>query len=283
MVGTQRRSQRVASLAAAAAAAKEEKNAKKEDNKKAKEDKKEKETVVKKASSTSKAKASAKAPVKAKVESSSKKNMASEKATEDANKATEDTTKATEDAAKTTEDAAKTTKKDDNEVVPTTAREQELPTPAAVEGPSEAAESSTTATNTAASSDQVVVSIEACKQWGAFKTRANKIAHAIGNKARVQINKEKVSIIVLCEKLGMIGVVVGVLYRVADVGGCDCSRLQYSASLSPPFQPGRGNFVVRVSGVDHPIVELLGMKRPFPLLKALDIEEVKQKILKALE
>ena len=47
-------------------------------------------------------------------------------------------------------------------------------------------------------------------------------------------------------------------------------------------QPGRGNFVVRVSGVDKPIVELLGLKRPFPPLKALDMEDVSNKVLAAL-
>lgn len=49
------------------------------------------------------------------------------------------------------------------------------------------------------------------------------------------------------------------------------------------LQPGRGNFVVRVDGVDQPIVELLGMKRPFPPLKALDMDDVNEKILSALE
>ena len=32
-----------------------------------------------------------------------------------------------------------------------------------------------------------LVSVEACKQWSAFKTRANKIATAVGDKARVEI------------------------------------------------------------------------------------------------
>lgn len=36
------------------------------------------------------------------------------------------------------------------------------------------------------------VEVEACKQWGAFKTRANKILQAVGKKAVVEINKEKV-------------------------------------------------------------------------------------------
>jgi translation initiation factor 1 (eIF-1/SUI1) len=48
-------------------------------------------------------------------------------------------------------------------------------------------------------------------------------------------------------------------------------------------KPGKGNFVVRVSGVDEPIVELTAMKRPFPALKALDMDEVSRKVLTALE
>lgn len=46
-------------------------------------------------------------------------------------------------------------------------------------------------------------------------------------------------------------------------------------------KPGRGNFVVRVHG--KPVVELLAMKRPFPPLKALDMDEVAEKVLKAIE
>lgn len=38
----------------------------------------------------------------------------------------------------------------------------------------------------------VVVTIEACKQWGAFKSRAAKIEKAVGKKATVKINEEKV-------------------------------------------------------------------------------------------
>jgi hypothetical protein len=48
-------------------------------------------------------------------------------------------------------------------------------------------------------------------------------------------------------------------------------------------KPGRGNFVVTIKGVDGPIVSLLGMKRPFPALKALDMDEINGKILEALE
>jgi translation initiation factor 1 (eIF-1/SUI1) len=87
-------------------------------------------------------------------------------------------------------------------------------------------------------SGKKVVTIEACKQWGAFKSRAAKIQKAVGKKATVEINKEK---------------------------------------------PGRGNFVVRVSGVEEPIVELLSLKRPFPPLKALDMEEISNKVISAIE
>jgi hypothetical protein len=46
-------------------------------------------------------------------------------------------------------------------------------------------------------------------------------------------------------------------------------------------KPGKGNFVVRVGG--QKVVELLGMSRPFPPLKALNMEEVCANVLKALE
>lgn len=83
----------------------------------------------------------------------------------------------------------------------------------------------------------LIVSIEACKQWGAFKSRATKIETAVKSKATVEINKEK---------------------------------------------PGKGNFIVRVSGKAEPIVELLGMSRPFSALKALDMDDVVAKVLAAL-
>jgi hypothetical protein len=47
--------------------------------------------------------------------------------------------------------------------------------------------------------------------------------------------------------------------------------------------PGKGNFVVRVQGVDEPIIELLGLKRPFPSLKALDMDDLCQQVLTALK
>ena len=47
-------------------------------------------------------------------------------------------------------------------------------------------------------------------------------------------------------------------------------------------KPEKGNFVVRVEGVEKPIVELIGMKRPFPALKSLDMEEVVENVLGAL-
>lgn len=83
-----------------------------------------------------------------------------------------------------------------------------------------------------------IVFVEASKECNAFKTRANKIAEAVGSKAKVLINQEK---------------------------------------------PGKGNFVIRVSGVDEPIIELKAMKRPFPPLKALDMDELAKKVLSALE
>lgn len=82
-----------------------------------------------------------------------------------------------------------------------------------------------------------IVSIEACKSWGAFRSRAKKILDAVGSKATVEVNKEK---------------------------------------------PGKGDFIVTVSGVEEPIVELKALKRPFPALKALDMNEVVQNVIKAL-
>jgi DUF917 family protein len=61
---------------------------------------------------------------------------------------------------------------------------------------------------------------------------------------------------------------------VQAVGG------QAAVSINPE-KPGRGNFVVRVNGI--PVVELLAMKRPFPELKALDMDEVSQKVLSMIQ
>jgi len=47
-------------------------------------------------------------------------------------------------------------------------------------------------------------------------------------------------------------------------------------------KPGKGNFIVTVSGVGEPIVELTAMKRPFPALKGLDMDVVLENVLKAL-
>eukprot|EP00585_Thalassiosira_rotula_P010885 CAMPEP_0196142122 /NCGR_PEP_ID=MMETSP0910-20130528/11074_1 /TAXON_ID=49265 /ORGANISM="Thalassiosira rotula, Strain GSO102" /LENGTH=137 /DNA_ID=CAMNT_0041403389 /DNA_START=42 /DNA_END=455 /DNA_ORIENTATION=+ len=48
-------------------------------------------------------------------------------------------------------------------------------------------------------------------------------------------------------------------------------------------KPGRGNFVVRVEGKEEPVLELLGMKRPFTDLKALEMDDVGKMIVEALE
>eukprot|EP00580_Thalassiosira_gravida_P003572 CAMPEP_0201610998 /NCGR_PEP_ID=MMETSP0492-20130828/18738_1 /ASSEMBLY_ACC=CAM_ASM_000837 /TAXON_ID=420259 /ORGANISM="Thalassiosira gravida, Strain GMp14c1" /LENGTH=138 /DNA_ID=CAMNT_0048077023 /DNA_START=37 /DNA_END=453 /DNA_ORIENTATION=- len=47
-------------------------------------------------------------------------------------------------------------------------------------------------------------------------------------------------------------------------------------------KPGRGNFVVRVEGKEEPVLELLGMKRPFKDLKALEMEDVGKMVIEAL-
>ena len=69
----------------------------------------------------------------------------------------------------------------------------------------------------------------------------------------------------------------------SDPGGHTRAFFNQILSYCDSFQPGRGNFVVRVSGVDEPVVELLAMKRPFPPLKALDMDEISEKVLKAIE
>ena len=48
-----------------------------------------------------------------------------------------------------------------------------------------------------------------------------------------------------------------------------------------PEKPGKGNFVVTVG--DTVVVELRGMKRPFPPLKQLDMDQIIQNVLDALE
>lgn len=87
------------------------------------------------------------------------------------------------------------------------------------------------------SSSSKIVTIEHCKSWGAFKTRAAKIQAGVGKAAKVVVNEEK---------------------------------------------PRKGAFVVTVSGVKDPIVELLDLKRPFAPLKALDMDEVVQNVLNHL-
>ena len=90
----------------------------------------------------------------------------------------------------------------------------------------------------AAVSSGKVVTIEACKSWGAFRTRAGKIVKAVGSKAKVEVNKEK---------------------------------------------PGKGNFIITVSGCDEPIVKLEGMARPFTALKALNFDDVIVDVIKAID
>lgn len=46
-------------------------------------------------------------------------------------------------------------------------------------------------------------------------------------------------------------------------------------------KPGKGNFVVTVG--ETVVVELRGMKRPFKPLKALDMDDVGQQVLDALQ
>ena len=47
-------------------------------------------------------------------------------------------------------------------------------------------------------------------------------------------------------------------------------------------KPGKGNFVVRIEGREEPVLELLGMKRPFAELKALDMDDIGKNVMEAL-
>jgi hypothetical protein len=48
-------------------------------------------------------------------------------------------------------------------------------------------------------------------------------------------------------------------------------------------KPGKGSFIVRVEGKeDTPVLELVGMKRPFSDLKSLDMEDVGKMVMEAL-
>ena len=47
-------------------------------------------------------------------------------------------------------------------------------------------------------------------------------------------------------------------------------------------KPGKGNFVIRVEGVDEPVIELIGMERPFRALKSLDMDEIVTNVLALL-
>ena len=48
-------------------------------------------------------------------------------------------------------------------------------------------------------------------------------------------------------------------------------------------KPGKGNFVVKVEGKEEPVLELLGMKRPFKELKALEMEDIGKLVIEALD
>ena len=86
----------------------------------------------------------------------------------------------------------------------------------------------------------IAISIEHCKSWNAFKTRANRVKVALDASTehafKVTINEEK---------------------------------------------PRKGSFVISMEGKDKPILEMLGLIRPFPSLKALNIDEVVEDVLTA--
>lgn len=47
-------------------------------------------------------------------------------------------------------------------------------------------------------------------------------------------------------------------------------------------KPGKGNFIIRVEGVDEPVLELIGMKRPFKELRALEMDDIGKLVMEAL-
>lgn len=48
-------------------------------------------------------------------------------------------------------------------------------------------------------------------------------------------------------------------------------------------KPGKGNFVIRVEGKEEPVLELLGMTRPFKALKDIDMEDIGKMVIEALD
>ena len=48
-------------------------------------------------------------------------------------------------------------------------------------------------------------------------------------------------------------------------------------------KPRRGAFVISVAGRNEPIVELLGLARPFTKLRELDLDETVQNIVAAVQ
>ncbi len=49
-----------------------------------------------------------------------------------------------------------------------------------------------------------------------------------------------------------------------------------------PDKPRKGCFEVRVEGKEEPLLSLLDMKRPFPPLKKLDMDDVAKDVLESL-
>ena len=47
-------------------------------------------------------------------------------------------------------------------------------------------------------------------------------------------------------------------------------------------KPGKGNFIVRVEGQEEPVLELVGLKRPFADSKSLDMEDVGKMVMESL-
>ena len=94
------------------------------------------------------------------------------------------------------------------------------------------------------------VVIEACKSWGAFKSRASKLEKLVkaGNKSvKIETNPKSIY---------------------------PCVR------GDPSTRPRKGTFEVRIG--EKKVISLVGMPRPFKKLKALDIEDLSKKVLAEL-
>lgn len=107
------------------------------------------------------------------------------------------------------------------------------------------------------------------------------ILKAVGDRATVEVNKEKVGRRFMGYRFCCL---VFFFIAIASLFANSVIALELRWNLLRWLaQPGKGNFVVRVEGVEKPIVNLVGMARPFAALKALDMDEICKKVIEAIE